>query len=73
MNKGSLVQITASTLIGVQGRNLKKYTIDLLKHNLVHFISSDAHHYVKRPFLLNDAYQYVRKKFSENQVTYLVI
>lgn len=70
VNKGSLVQITASTLIGVQGRNLKKYTIDLIKHNLVHFISSDAHHHVKRPFLLNDAYQYVRKKFSENQVTY---
>lgn len=70
VNKGSLIQITASTLLGQNGRNLKKYSIDLIKHNLVHFISSDAHHHAKRPFLLNDAYLYVRKKFNENQVTY---
>ncbi|MBK3494244.1 hypothetical protein JFL43_05110 [Viridibacillus sp. YIM B01967] len=70
VNKGSLVQITASSLIGEKGRALKKYTKKLIKHNLVHFISSDSHHYVRRPFLLKDAYQYVREKFSEDHVTY---
>ncbi len=70
VSRGSLVQITASSLIGIHGRALKKYTKDLIKHNLVHFISSDAHHYKKRPFLLKDAYQYVRKKISEDYEMY---
>ncbi|QFF99875.1 hypothetical protein PB01_14155 [Psychrobacillus glaciei] len=70
VNKGALIQITASSLIGANGRSLKMYTKKLIKHNLVHFISSDAHHYVKRPFLLKKAYQYVEKKFSESHVTY---
>lgn len=70
VSKGALIQITAASLVGTDGRSLKRYTVDLIKHNLVHFISSDAHHYQKRPFLLNDAYQYVRKKFSESLVTY---
>ena len=70
VSKGALIQITASSLIGVNGRSLKKYTKVLIKHNLVHFISSDAHHYLKRPFLLKKAYQYVKKKFSESHVTY---
>ena len=50
--KGALVQITASSVLGHNGRSLRKYTKELIKHNLVHFISSDAHHYLKRPFLL---------------------
>lgn len=70
VNKGSLVQVTASSLIGVNGRAIKKYIKYLIKHNLVHFISSDAHHPVRRPFLLKTAYQYVREKFSEDHVTY---
>lgn len=56
--------------MGVNGRNLKKYTNVLIKHNLVHFIASDAHHNLKRPFLLKKAYQYVKKKFSKSHVTY---
>lgn len=72
VSKGALIQVTASSLIGVDGRSLKKYTNVLIKHNLVHFISSDAHHYLKRPFLLKEAYQYVEKKFSENHVNYYI-
>jgi protein-tyrosine phosphatase len=70
--KGALIQITASSLIGVNGRSLKKYTNLLIKHNLVHFISSDAHHYLKRPFLLNKANNYIKKNFSLDLVTYYI-
>ncbi|KOO51982.1 tyrosine-protein phosphatase [Viridibacillus arvi] len=70
VNKGTLVQVTASSLIGVNGRAIKKYIKYLIKHNIVHFISSDAHHYLKRPFLLKAAYQYIREKFSEGHVSY---
>ncbi|MCZ8533289.1 tyrosine-protein phosphatase [Psychrobacillus psychrodurans] len=72
VSKGALIQITAASLVGVHGRSLKRYTKILIKHNLVHFISSDAHHYKKRPFLLKDAYQYVGKKYSENLVAYFI-
>ncbi|MEK5481726.1 tyrosine-protein phosphatase [Viridibacillus sp. FSL R5-0888] len=70
VNKGSLVQVTASSLIGVNGRAIKRYIKYLVKHNIVHFISSDSHHHIKRPFLLKAAYQYVREKFSEGLVSY---
>lgn len=70
VSKGNYIQITASSLIGIHGYALKKYTNDLVRHNLVHFISSDAHDYKKRTFMLPKAYQYIRKKFSEKHVTY---
>ncbi|MFJ7971644.1 tyrosine-protein phosphatase [Psychrobacillus sp. NPDC096389] len=72
VTKGALIQITASSLIGVDGFKIKKYTRDLLNHNLVHFISSDSHHHLSRPFLLKEAYQYVQKKFSEKLLTYFI-
>ncbi|MFJ7827554.1 tyrosine-protein phosphatase [Psychrobacillus sp. NPDC096623] len=68
--KGVLIQVTASSLLGLNGRSLRKYTRELIKHNLVHFLSSDAHHYLKRPFLLKEAFEYVKKEFSESYVTY---
>lgn len=68
--KGALIQITASSLLGLDGRSLKKCTKELIKHNLVHFISSDAHHYLKRPFLLKNAFEYVKKEFSESHLIY---
>ena len=68
VKKGALIQITAASLVGVHGYSVKKYLKDLIKHNLVHFISSDAHHYTKRPFLLKLAYQYVGKRFSQQLV-----
>lgn len=68
--KGALVQITASSLLGHNGRSLRKYTKELIKHNLVHFISSDAHHYLKRPFLLKEALEYVKREFSESHASY---
>ncbi|WP_053588462.1 tyrosine-protein phosphatase [Bacillus sp. FJAT-22090] len=70
VNNGALMQINASSLIGMNGYKLKKYTKDLVNHNLVHFISSDAHNTTSRPFLLKEAYQYVGKKFSKQLMNY---
>ena len=66
--KGVLIQITASSLLGLNGRSFRKYTKELIKHNLVHFISSDAHHYIKRPFLLTKAFESIKRDFSESHV-----
>lgn len=70
VTKGALVQITASSMLGKRGRAKKKYCIELIKHNLVHFIASDAHECKYRPFLIGNAYKYIRKKFSDNKENY---
>lgn len=72
VTKGVLVQITASSLIGKQGRTKKNYSIDLIKHNLVHFIASDAHECKHRPFLIETAYKFIDKKFSTNKRNYFI-
>ena len=68
--RGALIQITAASLLGLNGRSLRKYTKELIRHNLVHFISSDAHHFEKRPFLLKSAFDHIKKEFSEDHVIY---
>lgn len=44
-----LVQITASSLVGMQGQTAQRAAEMLLKHGLVHCIASDAHSLRKRP------------------------
>nr|HET6903453.1 CpsB/CapC family capsule biosynthesis tyrosine phosphatase [Ktedonobacteraceae bacterium] len=47
--QGVLVQITASSLLGMQGRTAQRTAEKLLKRGLVHFIASDAHGLYSRP------------------------
>lgn len=72
VKRGVLFQVTAATVVGVNGWSMQKFAKDLIKHNLVHFIASDAHHYKDRPFLIKDAYKYIQKKFSPQYVTYFL-
>jgi protein-tyrosine phosphatase len=46
---GVLTQLTASSLIGMQGRTAKHCAETLLKKGLIHCIASDAHGLHKRP------------------------
>src|SRR5207248_8685910 len=43
LRQGVLVQITASSLVGMQGRTAQRAAETLLKRGLVHCIASDAH------------------------------
>ena len=44
-----MIQITASSLVGIQGRTAQRTAEKLLKRGLVHFIASDAHGLHRRP------------------------
>lgn len=68
--RGALFQVTAATIVGVNGFPLQRFAMDLIKHNLVHFVASDAHHHINRPFLIKNAYEYIQKKFSPHYVNY---
>jgi protein-tyrosine phosphatase len=49
LRQGVLVQITASSLAGMQGRTAQRTAETLLKRGLVHCIASDAHGLHRRP------------------------
>jgi len=43
ISNGVLIQINHDSLMGRYGKNVKKFTEDLLKKGLVHFIATDTH------------------------------
>lgn len=67
---GALAQLTSSSICGTMGRKLQKLSLDLCKNGFVHFIASDAHHAVKRPFDLKEGYEAVEKHLGQAFVDY---
>jgi len=64
VERGALLQITAGSILGKNGRRVKTFSKQLLKQQLVHFVASDAHSLSYRPFLLKQAYEYIDNKFG---------
>jgi len=56
-NAGALFQLTAMSVTGELGRQIKKFTGQLLKKGYVDFIATDAHSTKRRPPLLSKAYR----------------
>lgn len=50
INMGALSQLTAGSLLGNTGKKIQKISLNMINHDLIHFIASDAHHYEFRPF-----------------------
>ncbi|RIO11676.1 tyrosine-protein phosphatase [Mammaliicoccus sciuri] len=68
INNGSLSQVTASSLNGELGKNLQKISIKMIEHNLIHFIASDAHHVLNRPFAMNSLFNNSKLKNIETDI-----
>ncbi len=62
VKSGTLTQVTASSVTGRFGKKIKKFTNDLIEHNLTHFIASDAHNTTSRSFHLREAYETIEKQ-----------
>lgn len=71
VQRGALIQVNASSLVGNDRKELRKFVLKLCKKNLVHFISSDTYQMRESPSLLKDAYQYLEKKVSLKYVQFL--
>lgn len=67
---GALAQVTAQSVSGEKGGKLQKLSLDLCKRNLIHFIATDAHDPVRRPFQLSRSYQVIEKKLGPEMVSY---
>lgn len=59
---GALTQVTAASVTGHFGKKIQKFSLDLINHNLTHFLASDAHNTTNRTFLLREAYEFVEKE-----------
>ncbi|MGR3766044.1 tyrosine-protein phosphatase [Rossellomorea sp. NS-SX7] len=70
VKNGAATQITASSLIGYFGKNIQKFTRQLIEANLTHFIASDAHNISNRTFKMNEAMDYIEDKYGTDMVYY---
>lgn len=64
VKNGALTQVTASSITGHFGKKVKKFTNELIKHKLTHFVASDAHNTTSRTFRLQEAMETVEKQFG---------
>ncbi|WP_379970606.1 tyrosine-protein phosphatase [Ectobacillus sp. sgz5001026] len=64
ISKGALAQLTASSLTGDFGKSIKKLSLQLIEHNLVHVVASDAHNVTNRPFKLKESYDVIQDEFG---------
>lgn len=72
VNKGALIQVKASSVIGNRGKAIQKYTMKLCKKKLVHFIDIDTHHSNKKRSPKKNVYKYLQKKISSEYVQFLL-
>jgi protein-tyrosine phosphatase len=64
VEKGALTQVTASSLCGYFGKNIKKFSHELVENNLTHFIASDAHNITTRSFKMEEAFNLIESEFG---------
>ncbi|MEH7502845.1 CpsB/CapC family capsule biosynthesis tyrosine phosphatase [Neobacillus drentensis] len=70
VQEGALTQLTAGSIIGHFGKKVKSFSEKIIKHNLAHFIATDAHNIGSRGFCLHEAYETITKTFGINQTFY---
>lgn len=72
INKGALVHVGAASILGLNGRNIRKKALRLCRSGLVQLISSASPDSRSGPSLLRPAYDYLGKKVSPGTVDYFV-
>jgi protein-tyrosine phosphatase len=70
VKNGAATQLTASSLVGYFGKNIQKFSQQIIEANLTHFIASDAHNINNRSFKMEEAMNYIEKKYGIDCVYY---
>lgn len=73
LNADIYIQITAGSLTGMFGREVRKLSVHLLKKGLVHVMASDAHSPLYRRPILSKALAYAEKLIGRENARDLVI
>lgn len=62
---GALIQINRDSILGSNGRLIKKKAKKLLDKNIVHFIASDCHDLKNRKPGLRIVYDYIKRRYNK--------
>lgn len=62
---GCEIQVNKGSFLGRFGTRARKTAFELLNHNLVTAVASDAHSPVQRTTCMADAYEHLRKEYSK--------
>ena len=68
VKNGALTQVTASSVAGYFGKNVKKFSEQLIESNLTHFLASDAHNVHNRSFKMMEGLDVVEENFGLDYV-----
>ena len=69
VEKGALAQLTASSYVGVFGKEVQKLSSQLIAANLVHVLASDAHNTRGRSFHMKEAFEKLAREFGEEKAS----
>ncbi|SFI88361.1 protein-tyrosine phosphatase [Paenibacillus sp. UNC496MF] len=61
---GALCQVTSHSLTGYFGRKVQRLSLQLCRDRMIHFVSSDAHHYQQRAFALQAAIRSIERSLG---------
>ncbi|MCD8149551.1 MAG: capsular biosynthesis protein [Clostridiales bacterium] len=70
-NMGALIQVNADSVLGLDGRDAKRFCKHLLKHEMVDVVASDSHGIKRRPCHMEKCRAYIRRKYGESMATRL--
>jgi protein-tyrosine phosphatase len=73
VKRGALLQVTAASVLGANGRRAEAATRYLLQHRLAHFLSSDGHDCAGRAPLLAEAARKVASQWGEDLARVLTL
>jgi protein-tyrosine phosphatase len=68
VSKDILAQLTAASYLGLFGKEIEKLSTQLIEHNLVHFLASDAHNVTSRKFYMKEAFRKLEKEYGKEKV-----
>jgi len=69
---GCLLQINGTSLLGRQGRAMRKICLSLIKRDLVDLIASDGHGADSRTPDLKETFEFLKKKVPEERISALM-
>ncbi|AIS51905.1 capsular polysaccharide biosynthesis protein [Thermoanaerobacter kivui] len=73
INEGALMQINSTSITGLFGDEIRYKSLELIKHNMVHFIASDAHTTRGRAPKISKALETLKKEGIEDAyIDYLI-
>jgi protein-tyrosine phosphatase len=70
VKKGSLTQVTASSICGYFGKKVRDFSFQLIEANLTHFVASDAHNTHNRAFKVAESIDVIETKYGYDMVSF---